>query len=296
MRSHRSVASVSGVERDRPRGQLRSSNGATSTLSMTERQLVEAGCRGDEDAFRGLIEPHRSPLHAHCYRMLGSRHDAEDALQDALLHAWRGLCSFQGRSALRPWLYRLTTNACLDIIARRPKPNSVSLVAHPDEVLDSEDGNTPEAHYERREAAELVFLTALRYLPPRQCAVLILRDVLNLPATEVADSLATSVASVNSALQRARKGARARLAQKSQLSTLRSLDNEWVEERARRLIDALDSGDVEAIVRLFAEDARVAPPSSPRAYRSPDPIAQSWLKRGGRLPRLRSIPTFAAGT
>ena len=176
------------------------------------------------------MEAHRSELLAHCYRMLGSVHDAEDALQDALLRAWRGLARFEGRSSLRSWLYRIATNTCLDLIAKRPKrvlpvdygpprdphdgpliplAESVWVEPFPDEALGLEDGYAaPEARYEQRESVELAFIAALQHLPPNQRAALILREVLGFSAREVAEILDTTTASVNSALQRARKAAR----------------------------------------------------------------------------------------
>jgi RNA polymerase sigma-70 factor (ECF subfamily) len=202
--------------------------GATAaTPTLQRRRLLDAARGGDEDAFRRLIEPHRAELHAHCYRMLGSLHDAEDALQDALLRAWRGLRSLESRSSLRAWQYKIATNACLDVVARRPKrvlpidyglpanpeesgaplAESVWLEPYPDELfgVSPDDGYAaPEARYEQREAVELAFIAALQHLPARQRAVLVLRDVLGFSAREVAESLETSEASVNSALQRAR--------------------------------------------------------------------------------------------
>src|SRR5919109_772768 len=203
---------------------------ATSSPSGTaqERELLEAARGGDEDAFRRLIEPYRAELHAHCYRMLGSLHDAEDALQEALLRAWRGLARFEGRSTLRSWLYTIATNTSLNVIERRPKRvlpidygpsadphdglglpplESVWVEPYPDEALGLGEGfASPEARYELRESVELAFVAALQHLPANQRAVLILREVLGFSAKEVADSLETSVASVNSALQRAREG------------------------------------------------------------------------------------------
>ena len=149
--------------------------------------------RRDDDAFRSLIEPHRPALHAHCYRMLGSLHDAEDALQNTLLRAWRALPKFRGQSSLRNWLYGIATNVCLDAIARRPKrvlpidyglptspggapANPLSVEPYQDEMLGSADGDaTPEARYERREMLELALIAALQYLSARQRAVFILR-------------------------------------------------------------------------------------------------------------------------
>ena len=191
-----------------------------------ERELLETAREGSEDAYRRLVEPHRSELHAHCYRMLGSVQDAEDALQEALVRAWRGLPKFEGRSSLRSWLYRIATNTSLDAIERRPKRvllidygppadphggvgepvvESVWIEPYPDETLGIEDGYaSPDARYEQRESVELAFIAALQLLPANQRAVLILREVLGFSAQETGDALDTSVASVNSALQRAR--------------------------------------------------------------------------------------------
>src|SRR5919106_3961116 len=144
--------------------------------------------------FDQIVESHRAELHAHCYRMLGSLEDAEDALQDTLLRAWQGLPGFEGRSSPRTWLYKIATNACLKAIERRPKGTIVD--PYPDEQL--ADGHAaPEARYERRESVELAFTAALQHLAPRQRAVLILREVLGFSAREVAESLDTTAASVN---------------------------------------------------------------------------------------------------
>ena len=197
------------------------------SLAGTELELLEAARRGDEDAYALLIGPHRAQLHAHCYRMLASAPDAEDALQEALLGAWRGLPRFEGRSSLRSWLYTIATNACLKAIERRPKRvlpidygpaadphdgpgrpllESVWVSPYPDrEVVSADPSVTPEARYEQRESIELAFIAALQQLPPRQRATLILRDVLGFSAREVAAALDTTTASVNSALQRAHR-------------------------------------------------------------------------------------------
>jgi RNA polymerase sigma-70 factor, ECF subfamily len=195
--------------------------GATSTV-IREQELVDAARAGDEHAFQNLVELHRRELHAHCYRMMGSLHDAEDALQDALLRAWRGLPRFEGRSSPGSWLYRIATNACLDAIGRRPKrvlpidygppsgpghapgnplDESVWIEPYPDDHLGLEDGYaSPDARYEQREAVELAFIAALQHLPGRQRAVLILRDVLGFSAREVGEVLESTPTSVNSAL------------------------------------------------------------------------------------------------
>src|SRR5437016_5603716 len=182
----------------------------STTAAAPDQRQLQAARDGDEQAFGRLVEPHRGELHAHCYRMLGSVHDAEDALQDVLLRAWRGLARFEGRSSLRSWLYTISTNTCLNLIARRPKRvlpidyapasdphqgpgepvvESVFIEPYPDETLGLEDGYaSPEASYERRESVELAFVAALQHLPPNQRAVLILREVLGFSAREVAGS------------------------------------------------------------------------------------------------------------
>lgn len=279
------------------------------SATITEDELLEAACSGDEEAFRRLVEPHRTALHAHCYRMLGSLHDAEDALQEALLRTWRGLCGFDGRSAFRRWLYRITTNTCLDAIARRPKRvlpidyptdaqagDSAWMEPYPDEMLGVEDGRAgPAARYEQREAVELAFIAALQHLPPRQRAVLVLREVLGFSAKEVADTLDTTAVSVNSALQRARKTIDERLPEESQQATLSALGDRRVGEIVERFVDAFERDDVDAIVALLAEDATFTMPPYPEVYRGRDEIADSWLMPGEPAPGLRYIPTRANG-
>jgi RNA polymerase sigma-70 factor, ECF subfamily len=271
----------------------------------------------DEQAFRHLVERHRRDLHAHCYRMLGSVHDAEDALQDALLRAWRGLPRLEDHASLRPWLYRIATNTSLDVIAKRPKrvlpidygppaqpgepaadalPESTWVEPYPDEHLGVEDGYAaPEARYERREAIELAFIAALQHLPAKQRAALILREVLGFSAREVAAALDTTVASVNSALQRARKAVDERLPERSQQETLRSLGDERTKEIVESFIEAFEGGDVDAILALLADDATFAMPPYPDWYRGRTAIGDSWLMPGGPPPRLRYVPTRANG-
>jgi RNA polymerase sigma-70 factor, ECF subfamily len=284
----------------------------------SERELLAAARAGDEHAFARLVEMHRAHLHAHCYRMLGSLHDAEDVLQEALLRAWRGLQSFDGRSALRTWLYRITTNVCLDAIARRPKrvlpidygsPTAAGaddsgaprvadiwVEPYPDEVLKIDDGYAaPEARYEQREAVELAFIAALQFLPPRQRAVLILRDVLGFSAKEVATILGSTIASVNSALQRAHKTVEDRIPERSQQATVRSLGDERVREIVERFSGAMERGDTNAILELLADDATFSMPPYAEWRRGRAAIAQSWLMPGAPPPRLHFVPTSANG-
>src|SRR5438067_1061570 len=276
-------------------------------------QLLAAARKGDEAAFGRLVEPFRSELHAHCYRMLGSVHDAEDSLQDSLLRAWRGLKSFEGRSSLRSWLYTIATNTCLNAIAKRPKrvlpvyyvpatdPHSgpgepvvefVWVEPYPDEMLGIEDGYAaPEASYEQRESIELAFVAALQHLPPNQRAVLILREVLGFSAKEVADTLDTSTASVNSALQRARAAVEERTPEQSQQATLRALGDEELKEIVERYVEAWEQCDVETVVAMLSEDVTFAMPplaswfhgrESLREFLAGWPMSGAWKWRAVR--------------
>jgi RNA polymerase sigma-70 factor (ECF subfamily) len=250
--------------------------------SAGQQRLIEAARGGDQDAYRRLIDSHRTELHAHCYRMLASVHDAEDALQDTFVRAWRGLPRFEGRSSLRTWLYTIATNSCLNMIARRPKRTlpvdygpasdphegpgeplveSVWMDPYPDEQIGLTDGLAgPEARYEQRESIELAFIAALQHLSPNQRAVLIMREVLGFSAREVAEALDTTVASVNSALQRARRTVGERLPDRSQQATLRSLGDDRLREIVDAYVEAWDRGDVQAVVAMLTEDAAFAMP------------------------------------
>jgi len=291
-------------------------NATPTSAAAREQRLLEAARGGDEDAFRQLVEPHRKELHAHCYRMLGSVHDAEDALQDALLRAWRGLAKFERRGSLRSWLYRITTNACLDVLSRRPKRvlpadhqpaanpdedlrdaliESVWVEPYADEQLGLEEGfAAPEARYERRESVELAFIAALQHLPATQRAALLLRDVLGFSAREAAEALETTVASVNGALRRARKAVEERLPIQSQQATLRALGDNGIREIVERYIDAWERGDVDAILAMLAEDATFSMPPLPTWYRGRDAIAV-YLKRSALTVRWRLLPARSNG-
>ena len=291
---------------------------ATTQSSVAEQRLLEAARDGDEGAFENLVEPYRSELHAHCYRMLGSVHDAEDALQDAMLRAWRAISKFEARSSLRSWLYRIATNTSLDAIEKRPKrvlpidygpktdphdgpgapaAESTWVEPYPDDTLGLEDGYAaPEARYEQREAVELAFVAALQHLPANQRAVLILREVLGFSANEVAEALDTTTASVNSAMQRARKTVDERLPEQSQQKTLRTLGDEKLRELVSSYADAWERGDVETVVEMLAEDVSFAmPPMSSwfggredvEAFLRDSPMSGDW--------RWKALPVRSNG-
>jgi RNA polymerase sigma-70 factor, ECF subfamily len=284
----------------------------------SERALLEAARRGDEAAFGRLVEPYRRELHAHCYRMLGSVQDAEDALQETLLRAWRGLRGFEGRSSLRSWLYKIATNACLKTIERRPKRvlpidyapasdphdgpaepviESVWVEPYPDERLGLDGGLLgPDARYEQREAVELAFIAALQHLPARQRAVLILRDVLGYSARETAVALDTTSVSVDSALQRAHKTVNERLPEQSQQATLRAVGDDALSELVERYVDAWERNDVDAVVAMLTDDATMTMPPLPSWYRGREAVAV--FLRGvplGGAKRWRLIPARANG-
>jgi RNA polymerase sigma-70 factor, ECF subfamily len=289
---------------------------AGTTTTAQERELLGAAREGDEGAFRALVEPLRAELLAHCYRMLGSVHDAEDAIQDAMLRAWRGLPRFEGRSSLRSWLYKIATNSCLDVVARRPKRvlpidygptagpdegpaeplvESIWVEPYPDEKLGLEDGfAAPEARYEQRESVEVAFIAALQHLPATQRAVLILREVLGFSAQEAAETLETTVASVNSALQRARQAVDERLPEESQQTTLRSLGDERTRELVERYMDAMERGDVDTVVAMLAEDATWSMPPLTIWFRGHDAIAR-FLAEYAFSVRWRHVPARVNG-
>jgi RNA polymerase sigma-70 factor (ECF subfamily) len=216
--------------------------------------LLEAARRGDEEAFRELLEPLRGALYAHCYRMLGSTHDAEDAMQDAMLRAWRALPTFEGRASIRSWLYRIATNICLTALEKRPTrvvPVGDELGADP-----VDDSNGIEAEYETQEAATLALTLTLRHLPANQRAALILRDVLGFRASEAATTLGTTVASVNSALQRARGKVVDCIDDAS-----RPVAGDEIHDAAVGGVGALARGDVDALIGIAADTTLSAPRS-----------------------------------
>jgi RNA polymerase sigma-70 factor, ECF subfamily len=248
-----------------------------------------------EDTYGQLIEPHRAELRAHCYRMLGSVHDAEDALQDALLRAWRALPRFEGRSSVRTWLYRIATNACLDLLARRPAQPAEWPEPFPDEMLEIEDGRAaPEARYEQRESIELAFVAALQHLPATQRAALLLRDVLGFSAKETAAALDTTVPSANGALRRARAAIDHRLPERSQQTTLREVGDHEVRGIVERYADALERGELDALVAMLAEDASFSMPPLPHRFDGLDEIVP-FLTRGPFRVHWRHLPVRASG-
>lgn len=259
----------------------------------TEDQLLRAAQHGDEAAFGALIDAHRPGLYVHCYRMLGSPQDAEDALQDALLRAWRGLPRFEQRSSLRSWLYRIATHVALRAIERRPRrvlpldhgpaadPHAdpdvplterVWIEPLPDDALVGLEP-TPDARYEQRESVELAFVAALQVLPARQRAVLILRDVLGFSGEEVATALDTTPAAVYSALQRAHQTIDTRLPERSQQATLRGLSDAELQAVVTGYVDAWERGDVDALAAMLTDDATISMPPHATWFRGRDAVA-----------------------
>jgi RNA polymerase sigma-70 factor (ECF subfamily) len=282
-------------------------------VPATDASLLAAAKAGDDAAFERLIEPHRKAIHGLCYRMLGSVHDADDALQDSLVRAWRGLWRFDGRSELRTWLHRIATNVCLDALKARPRrvlpvdygppagereasvqrlDSTPWLEPYPERAVDVP---SPETRYAERETLELSFVAALQFLPPLQRAVLVLRDVLSFSAKEVAGMLGTSAVSVNSALQRARESVAARAPAEPQQENFRRLGDARLRELVRTIIDAFERGDVAAILAMLADDAVFSMPPYAAWYRGRDRVADSWLMPAERPTGLRFLPTRANG-
>jgi RNA polymerase sigma-70 factor (ECF subfamily) len=281
---------------------------------MSETALARARA-GDEQAFRALTDPYRRELQVHCYRILGSLQDAEDALQDTLLAAWRGLDGFEERASLRAWLYRIATNRCLNVLRDssrraqevRPLPfepptptryaETLWLEPYPDALLEGvpDAAPGPDARYEMREALALAFVTGLQRLPPRQRAVLVLRDVLGYRAAEVADMLDMSEASANSALQRARATLESATPPRRERTPLPSSAGE--RELVERFADAFEAGDLDRVLALLTDDAWVSMPPEPFEYQGHDAIAaflgHAFAARWQERHRL--VPTRANG-
>ena len=255
--------------------------------------LLARAQAGDERAFRALVEPYRHALEVHCYRMLGSAHDAEDLVQETLLRAWRALERFQPRVQFQTWLYRIATNACLDELERRPRrPEPIE--PFPDTALDPEAAPIydPAARYAIREGMELALLRAIQELPGRQRAVLIFRDVLGWTSPEVAELLESTVASVNSALQRARATIDQRLSAPGPSGAADSDERELL----GRYVDAFEHDDVDALVSLLREDAMLRmPPQAPVIGAVEIARFLRETGSGGDLRRMRLTPTRANG-
>ena len=248
--------------------------------------LIERARGGDGEAFGQLIEPHRRELMVHCYRMLGSAQDAEDALQETMLAAWRGLAGFEGRSSVRTWLYRVATSRCLNALrAGRRRPATASapstntpaptrlgevpwLEPLPDSALEglADSAPGPEARYEASEAISLAFITALQTLPPRQRAVLILREVLDFPAREVAHMLGTTEESAKSALKRARATLQRQLGPSDGREPPPPRGSAAEQDVGQRLTRAYQNGDVDGLVALLTEDVLMTMPPIPLEY------------------------------
>src|SRR5215468_5564913 len=253
----------------------------------------------DEPAFSGLAERHRRELHVHCYRMLGSFQDAEDTVQETFLRAWRGRETFAGRSTFRAWLYRIATNACLDLLAtRRPEPATGGevpwLQPYPDRLLDelpAGDADEPETVAVARETIELAYVVAVQHLAPRPRAVLILRDVLGWPAKDVAELLGDSVNSVNSALQRARTGMREHLPTERQDWT-GGEEDAGTRELVRRYIDLSVATDVNGLAALLRDDVRCSMPPTPGLSVGRDTVVNEWVESGFEaMSPLRAVLT-----
>jgi RNA polymerase sigma-70 factor, ECF subfamily len=281
---------------------------------IVETDLVTQARAGDPDAFAELVEGHRRELELHCYRVLGSAQDAEDAVQETFLAAWQHIAGFELRSSVRTWLYRIATNRCLDALrsARRrqpadvivpamrfPEPNATSelmwLEPYPDLLLAGIEDTAPgpDARVEARESISLAFVAALQLLPPRQRAVLVLRDVLGFRAKEVSAMLDSTEEAVTSALKHARANLRSRLRLPRQAPPAPNSQS----ERALigTLVTAYEAGDVPALVALLTDDAVITTPLAARAYVGPDTAARVFeaIFAGDRCYRL--IPTGANG-
>ncbi|HEX5191754.1 MAG TPA: RNA polymerase subunit sigma-70 [Solirubrobacteraceae bacterium] len=277
-------------------------NDTTDTERAARTRLARAQ-RGDERAFEALTEPHRRELQLHCYRILGSLQDAEDLLQETLLAAWRGLEQFEGRSSLRTWLYTIATNRCLNALRERQRRPRAALAPresygeipwlqpYPDQLLegiaDAEPG--PEARYEAKETVALAFVAALQQLPPRQRAVLVLRDVLGFHAEEAAEMLGASRASVNSALARARSVLESRAAASRERLRLPAGD-----ELVLRFADAFERDDIDAVVEMLTDDAVVSMPPEPEWFAGRAAIGEFLRERhAARAARWRFAPVGA---
>jgi RNA polymerase sigma-70 factor (ECF subfamily) len=254
---------------------------------------------GDERAFVELTAPHRAALHVHCYRLLGSLHDADDALQETMLRAWRAIDGFEPRAPVRAWLYRIATNVCLRMLERRARTETSSLDAHLEPYPEpaAPGAAEPAAALESAESVGLAFVAAMQLLPPKQRVVLVMRDVLDWSAREVADVLGDSVAAVNSALQRAR----GRVAHEQQEGSLarahRPANGDAEAEVMERFQDAWAAVDIDGILALLATDALLTMPPERLRFEGAPAIARFFatVPLDGRLDRIRLVPVRANG-
>ena len=285
-------------------------------MRVVTADLLARARAGDGGAFREVTEPYHRELQVHCYRMLGSFQDAEDALQDTLLAAWQGLGGFDGRASIRTWLYRIATNRCLNArrsISRRrakewdvpnverPEPTRLGEVVwlepFPDALLEGATGMPPgpEAIYEQNESVSLAFVTALQVLPPRQLAVLLLRDVLGFPSSEVANMLDSTVESVNSALKRARASLQRRQLPAAEHAPAPAPGSPGEEALVARFVRAWESADLDALVALLTDEVFVSMPPMPFEYEGRDAVAGFCASIFGADRRFDLVPTRANG-
>jgi len=287
-----------------------------------EPEYLAAARQGDAQSFSALTEPFRRELQVHCYRILGSLYEAEDMVQETLVRAWTRLETYEGRSSIRAWLYKIATNACLDLLDRRrsrrtlpsqsgsasdphrpitpPTTEILWLEPIPDEWIEDVSAVTPEARYSKTESISLAFLTALQALSPRQRAVLILRDVLDFSAIETADVLDLTVSAVNSALHRARTS----LSADYQIRVVQKQD-EQTQSLLNLFMKAWESADVDGLVALLKQDSILAMPPSPSWYQGPEAIrifvaatvfADGGMFGGKAMNRWKLVRTNANGS
>jgi RNA polymerase sigma-70 factor, ECF subfamily len=267
------------------------------------------------EEFGDVAATYQAELRAHCYRMLGSVHDAEDALQETLLRAWKGIDRFEERGPVRSWLYSIATNTALDIARRRsrrevavdlgtrgapgaeldaPLTDFPWLEPYPDHWLEVTSHASPEARYEQRESVELAFVAAVQHLPPRQRAVLLLREVAGFSAAEIASTMGTSVAAVTSALQRARLTVQTRLPARSQQATVRMLGDRRTQDLVHRYADAIERGDINTLVGMLTRDVTWSMPPVPTWFSGLDSV-RDFLVRYPLTDRWAHRPTRANG-
>ena len=291
-------------------------HGKRGAVTAVTADLISRARAGDDDAFRQLTEPYRRELHVHCYRMLGSFQDAEDALQETLLAAWLGFGRFEGRSSLRTWLYKIATNRCLN--ARRsagrrpakewdvpkvepPEPTRLGevlwLEPYPDTLLEGALNVPlgPESRYEQTQSISLAFVTAIQVLPPRQLTVLVLRDVLGFQASEVANMLGSTIDSVNSALKRARSSLQRRWPPAAGFVAAPGPNSRSEDDIVGKFVSAWESADVDALVELLTDDVFMSMPPMPFEYEGRDAVASFCASIFGSGRRFDLVPTRANG-